>query len=354
MPNLDIDALRTHIKQGKLAPVYLFHGEDAKLAGAMVDAIEATIDPADRPFAVDRVYAAEEGSQPVDIAASCRSLPMLGDRRIVIVMRAEKFLKPKRAGKASDDDEESGEDEASSDAGDLTPLEEYVASQSSFACLVFVASGIDRGRSFTKKVCEKAQIVEFGGIRAEGARGGPSASDIAAAQREAAAFVQAELVREGRTIEPGAVKILVERAGGEISKLRGDLERLLLFTQGRPSITTSDADDIATGSAQLDDWGLTNAIEAGDAAKALLEVALRFDRGDSPHGMVGQLRWWVSNKLVNGAPERVKDALGALLRTDLALKSSGGDDRVLLERLIVELTGRPVAARQSYGGYGRR
>ena len=33
----------------------------------------------------------------------------------------------------------------------------------------------------------------------------------------------------------------------------------------------------------------------------------------------------------------------ALLRTDLALKSSGGDSRVLVERLIVELTGRPVA-----------
>ena len=354
MPNLDITALRTHIKQGTLAPIYLFHGEDAKLAGAMVDAIEATIDPADRPFAVDRVYAAEEGSQPVDIAASCRSLPMLGDRRIVIVMRAEKWLKPKRAGKATEDDEETGaEEDGGSESGDLTPLEEYAASPSSFACLVFVAAGIDRGRRFTKKVCEKAQIVEFGGIRAEGARGGPSAGDIATAQREAAAFVQAEMVREGRTIEPGAVKILVERAGGEISKLRGDLERLLLFTQGRPSITTSDADDIATGSAQLDDWGLTNAIESGDAAKALREVALRFDRGDSPHGMVGQLRWWVSNKLVNGAPERVKDALGALLRTDLALKSSGGDDRVLLERLIVELTGRPVA-RQSYGGYGRR
>lgn len=356
MPSLDIDALRKHIKQGTFAPVYVFHGEDAKLATAMVDAMEATIDVADRPFAVDRVYAGEDGAQPVDIAASCRSLPMLGDRRLVIVMRAEKFLKPKRAGKASEDDEDAAaEDDSSADAaGDLTPLEEYVASPSSFACLVFVASGIDRGRRFTKKVVEKGQVVEFGGIRAEGARGGPSAADIAAAQREAAAFVQAEMVREGRTIEPGAVKILVERAGGEISKLRGDLERLLLFTQGQPSITTSDADDIASGSAQLDDWGLTNAIEAGDAAKALREVALRFDRGDSPHGMVGQLRWWVSNKLVNGAPERVKPALDALLRTDLVLKSSGGDDRVLLERLIVELTGRPVPRAQGFGGYGRR
>jgi hypothetical protein len=37
--------------------------------------------------------------------------------------------------------------------------------------------------------------------------------------------------------------------------------------------------------------------------------------------------------------------MSALLRTDLALKSSGGDERVLLERLVVELTGRPVQKR---------
>jgi hypothetical protein len=56
------------------------------------------------------------------------------------------------------------------------------------------------------------------------------------------------------------------------------------------------------------------------------------------HALVGQLRWWVSSKLVQARPERVKPSLGALLRTDLALKSSGGDERVLVERLVVELS----------------
>jgi hypothetical protein len=32
--------------------------------------------------------------------------------------------------------------------------------------------------------------------------------------------------------------------------------------------------------------------------------------------------------------------MDAVFRTDLALKSSGGDPRVLLERLVVELCGR--------------
>lgn len=342
MPRLDLEALRSQIKKGALERVYLFVGEDVKLADRMVDAVEATIPDADRAFAVDRVYAGESGGLPVDIAASCRSLPMLGDRRLVIVMRAERLLKPKRAGKADDEERDETEEPAEAEAGsaDLTPLEDYLASPSEFATLVFVASEIDRTRRFTKRLVEKGHVVEFGGIRAEGP-GGQREAQTAAAQ-----WVRDEMAREGRAIEPAAVSVLVARAGGDISKLRGDLERLLLFTTGRPSITAADAEEVAADGATVqDDWGLTNAIGDGDAARALRDVALRFDRGDSPHGMVGQLRWWVSNRLAEGAPERVKPALEALLRTDLALKSSGGDPRVLLERLIVELTGRPIASR---------
>ena len=72
----------------------------------------------------------------------------------------------------------------------------------------------------------------------------------------------------------------------------------------------------------VDDWAVVNAIGDGDAARALRETALRLDRGDSVHMLVGQLRWWVSSKLSQTSPQRVRPAIEALLRTDLALKSS--------------------------------
>lgn len=353
MPNLDPAALRKHLAAGTLARVYVFLGEDIKLVDRMVDAVEGTIDAADRPFAVDRVYATETGGTPVEIAAACRSLPMLGDRRIVIVMRAERLLKPKRAGKASAEEveeDESGDSDAA--ATDFTPLEEYVAAPSDFATLVFVATEIDRTRRFTKLLDKHGSVVTFGGIRAEARSGQAGVTD---AQALARTFVQAEMVREGRTIDAAALKVLVERSGGDISKLRGDLERLLLFVGDRTTISGADADEVATDAATVqDDWAVTNAIGAGDAARALRELALRFDRGDSPHGIVGQLRWWVSNQLAQSAEDRVKPALDALLRTDLALKSSGGDDQVLVERLVVELTGRPVSRAGFGGGFPRR
>ena len=340
MPNLDPDALRRNITAGKLDRVYVFLGEDIKLVDRMVDALEATIDVADRPFAVDRIYACEATGTPVDIAASCRSLPMLGDKRLVIVMRAERLLKPKRAAKAgSAGTEDAAEDEASADEEstsiDFTALEDYLNSPSPFATLVFVATEIDRTRRFTKKLVEKAHIVTFGGIRTD-PRSGPAGAGMAAAG--ARKFVVDEMTREGRTMEPAAVKVLVDRSGEDISKLRGDLERLLLYVGDRKAISAADVEEVAAdGATVVDDWAVTNALGAGDAARGLRELALRLERGDSPHAIVGQLRWWVSNRLAESSPDRVKPALEALLRTDLALKSSGGDDQVLLERLVVEL-----------------
>ncbi|TAK14734.1 MAG: hypothetical protein EPO35_09115, partial [Acidobacteria bacterium] len=64
MPLLSVDALRKQIKSGTLAPIYAIVGEDTKLIDGLVDGIEATIDPADRAFSVDRVYAAEGGGAP--------------------------------------------------------------------------------------------------------------------------------------------------------------------------------------------------------------------------------------------------------------------------------------------------
>jgi DNA polymerase III delta subunit len=343
MPAITPDALSKQIKSGKLGPVYVLVGEDIKYIDRMVDAIEATIDPADRPFAVDRLYAGEANGSPVEIASAARILPMLGDRRIVIVLRAERLLKPKRAARAVDGDDESVDDE-DGDAVDFAALEDYVADPSPTATLVFVATEIDRSRRFTKKLVQAAQVVGFEGIAVDNPQ---MRRDVLAAARQQ---VSEEMTRAGRTIDAPALNLLVERASGDINRLRGDIERLLLYTEGQTRIGRDDVAEIVASDVGVEDeWAVVNAISNGDVGRALKELGRRMERGDSPHALVGQLRWWVSNRLVEGDPNRVRAAIDALLRTDLALKSSGGEDRVLLERLIVELTGRPMASR-GWGG----
>jgi DNA polymerase-3 subunit delta len=331
VPSLDPSALKQQIADRRLAPIHVLLGQDVKLVDRMVDAIEATIDPADRPFAVDRLYAGEEGGGAVDIVAAARNLPMLGDRRIVVVLRAERLLKPKRAARAAAEADD-GEAEAGPDTLDVTALEEYVQAPVASTTLVFVATDIDRTRKLVKQLAQKALITEFGGLAA-GA--GPGRRD---ARQAAAGWLRDEVARAGKTIEPDAARLLVDRSANDITKLRGDVERLWLYAEGRKRISVDDVMEVVTAATAVDDdWALVNAIANRNPAGALTETGKRLDRGDSPHAIVGQLRWWVSARLVESNPGRVKTALDALLRTDLALKSSGGDDRVLLERLVVEL-----------------
>lgn len=343
MPALTLADLTKQIAQRRLALVYLLVGNDVKLIDRQVDAIEGTVDPADRPFAVERVYAGEPGGMPLEIAASARVFPMLGDRRIVIVLRAERLLKPKRASRSPEGGDEAPEAQPGEPA-DVEPIEDYLADPAPSTTLVFVASDIDRTRRITKRLLEKAATVTFAGLEADspGAR-----RDLRATAGD---LLRREVDAVGRSIDPEAARLLVDRAGTDVTKFRGDIERLLLFTEGRKRITLDDVLEIASAeTGSDDDWAVVNAIAAGDVGRAVREAGRRLERGESPHGLVGQLRWWVSNRLAEADPARVKPAIAALLRTDQALKSSGGDERILVERLVVELTGRPVEQRSFRG-----
>jgi DNA polymerase III delta subunit len=81
------------------------------------------------------------------------------------------------------------------------------------------------------------------------------------------------------------------------------------------------------------DFGMANAISRNDPADALHELRLSLDAGAQPVMVLGQLRF-AAEKLPGA---RLRKAIDAVFRTDLALKSSGGEPRMLLERLVVEL-----------------
>ena len=335
MPTLTLESLRKRLADGKPGAVHLFVGDDVKLMSRMVDAVEATVEEADRPFAVERLYAGEAGGTPIAISAAASNRPMLGDRRVVIVLRAERLLKPKRAGRSveSEEDDEPVDDDSA--ALDASPLEEYLGDPAPFSTLLFVASGIDKTRRLTKRVIEKGLVTVFDGNENDDARADPRAN--------LAHVLRGTLAREGRSLERSGEQVLLRRAGGDVTKLRDDIEKLILFAGDRTKLTEDDVMAVSADHQSVDDeWAVTNALAAGDAAAALVETGRRLERGDSAHALVGQLRWWVSNKLASADAGRAKAAIEALLRTDLALKSSGGDERVLVERLVVELTGRPI------------
>jgi DNA polymerase III delta subunit len=195
---------------------------------------------------------------------------------------------------------------------------------------------VDRQRKLYKALQKNAQIVECWGLKgAKDAR-----VDLRDVARAAEGLVRQAVGAAGQTIEPAALRLVAARAGTDISRLRADVDRLLLFAAGKAVITLQDAQEVVSVETAQDDWAVTNAIGRSDAREALRQLALALESGGVPYQILGQLAWYVREKMAAMHPNRVPAAVDALFRTDLDLKTSGGDPRVLLERLVIELCRR--------------
>jgi DNA polymerase-3 subunit delta len=336
MPAATPSTVRAQIAMRTPAPVYVIVGDDDVETSRLAADFASLVDDDLRAFNVERVYATDKGVTAGSIADSARLLPMMSDRRVVVVLRAEKLLKPKRRGKMDEDAAEDGDETPT----DVDALDDYVKNPETQTVLVFVAADIDRGRKLSKTLLKNATIVECWGLLP----GRDARVDLFQVARQAEALVKKTVGAAGHEIEPAAAQLLAKRAGTDITTLRGDVERLLLYVAGRPKITMADVREVVSAETSQDDWAVTNAIQRGDRAEALRQLALSLEAGGVPYQILGQLAWFARDKLPYIDPRRVPTAIDALFRTDLDLKSSGGDPRVLLERLVVELCGGPRQA----------
>jgi len=330
VPTATPQAVRKQLAQRKPDAIYLIVGDDDAEMSRLSADVSALVEDELRAFNLERMYAGEKGVTPASIVESARTLPMMADRRVIVVLRAERILKPKRRGK----DEEP--DDVEEPPGDTDVLEAYVKRPEPLTTLVFVATDVDRSRRLYKAIQKHATIVECWGLR--GGRDGRV--DLRQVARTAEALVRQAVADAGQQIDPAAARLIADRAGTDIATLRGDVERLLMYAAGKAKIDLKDAQEVVSTETSQDDWAVTNAIQRGDAAEALRQVALALESGGVPYMILGQLGWFVREKLPASDPRRVPAAIDALFRTDLDLKSSGGDPRVLLERLVVELCRR--------------
>jgi DNA polymerase III delta subunit len=303
VPALTPAALRAQIAERETAPLYALVGEDdvekSAVAGEFTDMVEEGL----HAFNVDRLYGGE--MKVADLVDATATLPMMAPRRIVVVLAAEKLLIPKRESKAADAEQEQ--------------LEVFLKAPPSHATTVFVCGAVDQRRRSVKLLMKEAHVVDCGTIGDE---------------RDAARWVKARAGALGVSLEVAAVTALVQRAGLDIVRLRGGLERLALYAAGQPTISDADVRQVVPAGPEAQaDFGIANAIKRNDAATALHELGLALDAGAMPVMLMGQLRW-VAEQLP--AP-RLTHAVEAVFHTDLALKSSGGEPRVLLERLVMQL-----------------
>ena len=323
MSALTVAGVRAQIAAESPDPVYLLIGDDEVEKSALAADFAALVDEGLRAFNVERIHAGEytTGDKLMDgvvgIVDAVRTLPMMAPRRVVVVMQAETILAPKRESEAA--------------ARAMEQLEALLKAPEPTATLVLVATTIDKRSRIFKLLLKQAAIVECGVLE-----------NAADAER----WLQNRVAAAGAAIDPAAARLVAQRAGVDVKRLRADVERLLLYALGQKQITLEDVRAVTGPAALQDDWAMTNAIETGQTGEALRQLALILDAGAPAEKVLGQIGWVVRAKFPALAPAELKPAVEALFRTDVDLKRSAGDARILLERLVVELCAGKRAARR--------
>lgn len=309
-------------------PVYVLFGTDGFLRDQhRQEIIAAALGDADPQTCVSLYDSAAELSSVLD---DLRTLPFLGDRRLVIVEDADDFVSAHREA-----------------------LEAYLNAPAATGSLLLIVKSFPRNTRLAK-------LVERVGLTFD--CGAPKPSDVAA-------FVRRRATEAGRRIEPQAADLLVQWVGTDLARAAGEVEKLALYTEGRDAITADDVSAIVVATAGVNPFALTDALIAGDARAALeaLEGTLT-QRGEEFRvlGLIGwHLRRLLKAKHMQAAGARDFDILKAagifrqaqdpfrrllarrglmqvcddfrqLIRADLAMKT-GYDAKAALQRLVVSL-----------------
>ena len=202
---------------------------------------------------------------------------MMAPRRVVIVLQAETLLVPKR------------ESEAATRALDA-------ARGAAQAARAADDAGARRGAASTSAAgcssCSQkhATIVECGVARGSGRRRALGADPRRGGRR--------------RRSSPagGAAARRSARGTGRQAAARRRRSAAAVRARAEDRSRVDDVREVAGPAALQDDWAMTNAIEAGQAAEALRQLALMLDAGAPPEKILGQLGWLVRAKFPALAP----------------------------------------------------
>ncbi len=196
---------------------------------------------------------------------------------------------------------------------------------------------------------------------------------------DAMRWVTATALVQGTKVDPDAARELVDALGSDMMLIASELEKLLLFSYGRGRITLGDVETMVLSAKQRSLYELTDAISAKDRPRALAllhgllnssdagedaaighlymlartfrQMLVILEKNVRDSRAIWQALWqgfrmppFAADDLIRQA-RRYKSrrdltrALRLIARADLELRSSPPDKRLVLERLIYDLTG---------------
>jgi DNA polymerase III subunit delta len=345
----------TRMERGEIAPAYLFLGPEAyQRRRARRALLKAALDTPGRENAVTQYDLTETPlAEAVDDA---RALSLFASERVIFAGNAEAALPRTRA------DEDAGDSEGAAGSADM--LAAYMKDPTPGVVLVFDAPRFDFEGEDKKKQERVRKFYAAVGDPVEFKRA--SADD---ARREAAALAR----RAGLNIDPAMVDLLVESLAADLTRIAVEVEKLALYTQGRP-VTEEDLGLLVPDARAATIFALVGALGRRDRSRSLeildtlfregeyLPVALSFLAAQFRAALVAKeaglrtpqqiqghfarmgVQMWSSRAeqvfqtVAKFSKPQLERAMELTFEADKDLRSARPDDRIVIEQFILRLT----------------
>ena len=317
---------------GELLPVVLVVGTESTLRDAALNRIRARVlGDATPEFNEDRFDLANRGTDPAEIIAAARTLPVYAPARLVIVRgvsdrRAAKFLE-----------------------GALLP---YLENPVATTCLLLEAEKVDRRLQWVKQVTRHGELISCSGPQRPG---------------ELRTWIETRVSEQGKRAARGTSATLLELVGSQLDRLAMEVDKVCLYVGDRTEVRSDDVTEVTGQLRPRALYELTDAIGQRQMGASLRTLSRLIDQGEAPLAMLAALAGhfrrlvrarecrpleprevqrklsvhpYAAQKLVEQVrcfdARRLRSCLAAIRRTDEALKGGVSlSPRLAIERLVL-------------------
>ncbi|HET7209385.1 MAG TPA: DNA polymerase III subunit delta [Terriglobales bacterium] len=353
------DRFLSDLHSRKLRPAYVFVGDESFFRRRCREAILQHLVPADlRDFSVFEFDLAE--TEIFEILDRARTPSLMAPFQVFFVRGVKALF-----GRGSNDDK-------------LAAIQKYCEDPNPDALLIFIADHIsipadarkmdmadkDRYQRIRETLGQYCGIVELSRVE----------------ESEAVRWLSEYCATRDVKIDADAARELVDALGGDMMMISNELEKLMLYVAEKRRITLGDVETMVLAAKQRSLYELTDAISARDRARALETLDAILSTGEGDEAAIGHLYmlaktfrqmliiternvrdtrmlWaalWQGFRVPPFAAEDIikqarrykskRDltrAIRLIAKTDLALRSNPPSKRLVLEKLVLDLTSEP-------------
>lgn len=250
--DLSFTEAQEELERGVIHPAYLLHGSEAFQGQEFLRALKERVLGGEAALWGLETFEGEEISGP-ELTESARTLPLLGDKKVLRVKRAERLKE-----------------------GALKSVEHYLSEPPAGAHLVFEAESLlkEKESPLLRLLRRRGRVVKLEPLK----------------KREAISWLRGKAREKGFSLGGDAAVAIIELSEPSLHRLASELEKLSLFAKkGRP-LRPEDVEEVVGVSRRETVFQLAEALGQRNLRASLRSLRRLIYSGERPENIVGMLR----------------------------------------------------------------